>query len=72
MSRNRSRAARNTSPGRCYTELRLKRARRLLMRTGPSVSEVPVACGLQSPGDFIRLYRTAFGKTPRQQGGRIA
>lgn len=62
----------NTSPGRYYMELRLDRARHLLLQTEMSVSEIAVACGFQSLGHFTRLYRRSFGISPSGQRGRIA
>jgi len=61
----------NTSPSRYYMELRLDRARNLLLQTEMSVSEIAIASGFQSVGHFTRLYRKAFGKTPSQQRGRL-
>lgn len=62
----------NTSPKRYYTELRLERARNLLLQTELSVSEIAVACGFQSGGHFTRVYRGLYGTTPTTQRGRIA
>lgn len=62
----------NTSPARYYMDLRLDRARHLLMQTEMSISEVAVACGFHSGGHFTRLYRRAFGFTPSAQRGRMA
>ncbi|MFD0858496.1 GlxA family transcriptional regulator [Roseovarius aquimarinus] len=62
----------NTSPSRYYMELRLDRARNLLLQTEMSVSEIAVACGFQSLGHFARLYRKHFGGPPSSQRGRIA
>lgn len=61
----------NTSPKRYYTELRLDRARHLLLQTEMSIAEIAVACGFQSVGHFTRLYRKAFGTPPGAQRGRI-
>ncbi|WP_240705095.1 GlxA family transcriptional regulator [Pacificoceanicola onchidii] len=60
----------NTSPSRYYMELRLDRARNLLMQTELSVSEIAIASGFQSVGHFSRLYRRSFGTTPSGQRGR--
>ncbi|WP_333685014.1 GlxA family transcriptional regulator [Pontibaca methylaminivorans] len=62
----------NTSPGRYYMELRLDRARHLLLQTEMSISEIAVASGFQSLGHFSRLYRKSFGTTPSAQRGRLA
>jgi transcriptional regulator GlxA family with amidase domain len=62
----------NTSPSRYYMELRLDRARNLLLQTEMSVSEIAIASGFQSVGHFTRLYRMSFGTTPSAQRGRLA
>ncbi len=54
-----------TSPMRCYSEMRLDRARTLLRDTAMPVTEVAVACGYPSPSHFARAYRARFGETPR-------
>ncbi|THH35176.1 GlxA family transcriptional regulator [Aliishimia ponticola] len=61
----------NTSPKRYYTELRLDRARHLLLQTEMSISEVAIASGFQSVGHFSRLYRKAFDTSPSAQRGRM-
>ncbi|MBV7378525.1 GlxA family transcriptional regulator [Maritimibacter dapengensis] len=61
----------NTSPKKYFMELRLDRARHLLLQTEMSTTEIAVACGFQSPGHFSRVYRTAFGVTPMMQRGRL-
>lgn len=61
----------NASPKKYYMDLRLQRARHLLLQTEMSVTEVAVACGFGSPGHFTRVYRTAFGVTPMMQRGRL-
>jgi len=61
----------NTSPSRYYMELRMDRARNLLLQTEMSVSEIAVASGFQSVGHFTRLYRKFFGTTPSAQRGRL-
>lgn len=62
----------NTSPSRYYMELRLDRARNLLLQTEMSISEVAIASGFQSVGHFSRLYRKSFGTMPSAQRGRLA
>lgn len=57
----------NTSPKRYYMELRLERARKLLIQTEMSSTDVAMACGFASPGHFARVYRKAFGVTPMMQ-----
>jgi transcriptional regulator GlxA family with amidase domain len=61
----------NTSPKKYYMEMRLERARHLLLQTEMSVIEVAMACGFESAGHFSRVYRTTFGVTPKGQRGRL-
>ncbi|MEM6939552.1 MAG: GlxA family transcriptional regulator [Pseudomonadota bacterium] len=61
----------NTSPKKYYMELRLDRARNLLVQTEMSVTEVAFACGFESPGHFSRVYRTAFGVNPTLQRTKL-
>ena len=59
------------SPKRYYMELRLNRARNLLMQTDMSVINVALACGFASPSHFSKCYRAQFGTTPyRERGAR--
>ncbi len=57
----------NRSPARYYVELRLNRARLLLLQTNLSVIDVALACGFVSPSHFSKCYRDFFGKTPRKE-----
>ncbi|MBO9468352.1 GlxA family transcriptional regulator [Tropicibacter sp. R15_0] len=61
----------NTSPKKYYMELRLERARHLLVQTELSVIEIAIACGFSSPGHFSRVYRTHFGVSPVTQRGKL-
>lgn len=61
----------NTSPKKYYMEMRLDRARNLLVQTEASVAEVAMACGFESPGHFARVYRVTFGISPQMQRSRI-
>lgn len=58
------------SPKKYYLELRLEKARKLLIQTEVSVTEVSLACGFTSTSSFVRAYRTAFGLTPTLQRGK--
>lgn len=62
----------NASPKKYYMEMRLERARNLLVQTEMSILDVALACGFESPGHFARVYRTAFGVTPMMQRGRLS
>lgn len=61
----------NTSPKKYYMEMRLERARHLLVQTEMSIIDVAIACGFESAGHFSRVYRTAFGVTPMMQRNRL-
>ena len=51
-------------PTRYYLELRLARARRLLVQTAMPIQEVAVACGFISAPHFSKCYRDFFGLPP--------
>lgn len=61
----------NTSPKKYYLELRLERARRLLVQTEMSITDVAHACGFDTSGHFSKVYRTTFGLTPMVQRQKI-
>lgn len=48
-----------------YRRLRLDHARRLLQQSALSISEIAVSTGFSSAGHFSRLYKQAFGFSPR-------
>lgn len=61
----------NRSPKRYYMELRLQKARNLLMQTDMSVINVALACGFASPSHFSKCYRAQYDTTPyRERGAR--
>ena len=63
----------NRSPKRYYMEMRLQRARNLLMQTDMPVIEVALACGFASPSHFSKCYRAQYGSTPyRERGAQAA
>lgn len=47
-----------------YLNLRLKRARTLLLQTEMSIMSITVACGFQSACHFSKSYRALFGYSP--------
>lgn len=57
------------SPKRYYLELRLKKARSLLLQTDLSVINVALACGFTSPSHFSKCYRAYYGRTPYRERG---
>ena len=59
----------NRSPKRYYMELRLQKARNLLMQTDMSVINVALACGFSSPSHFSKCYRAFYGRTPYRERG---
>ncbi len=62
----------NRSPKRYYMELRLKKARNLLLQTDMSVINVALACGFASPSHFSKCYRASFQTTPyRERGANV-
>ncbi|MCR9139306.1 MAG: GlxA family transcriptional regulator [Alphaproteobacteria bacterium] len=56
------------SPARVYSEIRLDKARNLLLQTDMSVTEVSVACGFGSTSNFSKSYREYFGHSPNSEG----
>jgi transcriptional regulator GlxA family with amidase domain len=57
------------SPKRYYMEIRLQKARHLLLQTDMSVINVALACGFTSPSHFSKCYRTHFRTTPYRERG---
>jgi len=62
----------NRSPKRYYMELRLQKARNLLMQTDMSVINVALACGFASPSHFSMCYRAHYNTTPYRERGAHA
>lgn len=62
----------NRSPKRYYMELRLQKARNLLMQTEMSVINVALACGFASPSHFSKCYRAHYQTTPYRERGTSA
>jgi transcriptional regulator GlxA family with amidase domain len=64
----------NCVPKRYYLELRLKRARELLLQTAMPIMDITTACGFQSPPHFSKCYSKQFGYPPsveRQSPRRV-
>ena len=59
----------NRSPKRYYMEIRLQKARNLLMQTEMSVINVALACGFSSPSHFSKCYRAQYRTTPYRERG---
>ncbi|MGB7241067.1 MAG: GlxA family transcriptional regulator [Sulfitobacter sp.] len=62
----------NRSPKRYYMELRLQKARNLLLQTDMSVINVALACGFASPSHFSKCYRAHYETTPYRERGSHA
>ncbi|WP_051153576.1 GlxA family transcriptional regulator [Litoreibacter arenae] len=62
----------NRSPKRYYMEIRLQKARNLLMQTDMSVINVALACGFASPSHFSKCYRAHYDTTPYRERGAQA
>ena len=62
----------NRSPKRYYMELRLQKARNLLLQTDMSVINVALACGFTSPSHFSKCYRAQYQTTPYRERGAQA
>ncbi|SFR48726.1 transcriptional regulator, AraC family with amidase-like domain [Litoreibacter janthinus] len=62
----------NRSPKRYYMEIRLQKARNLLMQTDMSVINVALACGFASPSHFSKCYRAHYDTTPYRERGSHA
>lgn len=57
-------------PSRYYLELRLKRARQLLLDTNHSIVQVGLMCGFSSGSHFSTAFGALFGNTPREERQR--
>jgi transcriptional regulator GlxA family with amidase domain len=55
------------SPARYYLEVRLDRARHLLMQSTIPVVDVAIACGFVSASHFSKCYREMYGKSPLRE-----
>jgi transcriptional regulator GlxA family with amidase domain len=55
------------TPGKYYLELRLARARMLLLETTRPILDIAVACGFASASHFSRCYRALYGLRPSDE-----
>lgn len=55
------------TPMQYYLNIRLRRARELLLQTEMSVMNITVACGFQSACHFSKAYRALFGYSPSME-----
>ena len=57
----------HATPSRYYLELRLTRARAMLLQTTKPILDVAVACGFASASHFSRCYRAVHGHRPSEE-----
>ncbi|SDO58847.1 GlxA family transcriptional regulator [Pseudomonas jinjuensis] len=55
------------TPSQYYLELRLNRARDLLLRSEAQIRDIALSCGFASPAHFSKCYSRFFGCSPRGQ-----
>ena len=55
------------APSRYYLELRLHRARLLLLQTSMPVIDVAISCGFSTAPHFSKCYSEHYGKPPRDE-----
>jgi transcriptional regulator GlxA family with amidase domain len=56
-----------TTPTKYYLQLRLRRARELLVQSQMSITQIAISCGFQSTCHFSKSYRALYGRTPRSE-----
>jgi transcriptional regulator GlxA family with amidase domain len=61
----------NCSPKKYYVDLRLQKARKLLVQTDLSVTEIAFATGFNSPSHFSKIYHAQFSVSPSDQKNKI-
>lgn len=54
-------------PTRYYMDLRLARARQLLLQTEMPITDVALACGFVSPPHFTKCYHERQGRSPSEE-----
>ena len=57
----------DTSPKRYIMDMRLHRARNLIVQSDQALTEIAIACGFVSTSHFSKVYRDHFGNTPGSQ-----
>ena len=57
----------NSMPAKYYFQLRLKKARQLLLNTNKSIIQIGLCCGFSSGPHFSSAYKTFYGITPREE-----
>ena len=61
----------DSTPTQYYVGLRLKAARRLLMQSENTITEISIFCGFASSGHFSKCYRDKFGLPPGSDRQRL-
>ena len=61
----------NCVPTRYYLNLRLNRARLLLLQTSKSIVDIALACGFISAPHFSKCYRDMYGIPPRDERRKL-
>ncbi|RQW61813.1 GlxA family transcriptional regulator [Vibrio viridaestus] len=56
-----------TLPARYYMQIRLKKAKHLVLTTGKSIVQIGLICGFSSGPHFSSSYKAYFGVTPREE-----
>lgn len=55
------------APTRYYMDLRLARARQLLLQTEMPITDIALACGFVSPPHFTKCYHERQGRSPSEE-----
>jgi len=55
------------SPARYYLEIRIDRARHLLLQSNMPIVDVAIACGFVSASHFSKCYREMYGRSPQME-----
>lgn len=55
----------DVTPSRYYLELRITNARRLLLQSNESITNIALACGFISLSHFSNCYKAYFGMSPK-------
>ena len=54
----------NSTPKHYFMEMRLQRARNLLVQSERSITEIAMACGFRSNSHFSKVFRAQYGTSP--------
>ncbi|MDW6004822.1 GlxA family transcriptional regulator [Vibrio mangrovi] len=61
----------DTMPARYYLQLRLKKARQLLLTTHTSIVQIGLLCGFSSGPHFSSAYKAYYQITPREERSKL-